>query len=77
MTISRRTLLQQFSAGAGGMLLTPFLQKLDAQERGTYRTPRRVVFVVFGNGFPEFGSIPVGVSLAGRETRQIPLGQHE
>jgi hypothetical protein len=77
MTMNRRTLLQQFSAGAGGMLLTPFLQKLDAQERGTYRTPRRVVFVMFGNGFPEFGSVPEGVSLEGRETRQIPLGPHE
>ena len=73
MTINRRTLLQQFSAGAGGMLLTPFLQKLDAQERGTYRTPKRVVFVLFGNGFPEFGSVPTGVSLEVQKTKQIPL----
>ncbi|QDU25030.1 hypothetical protein ETAA8_00910 [Anatilimnocola aggregata] len=77
MTINRRTLLQQFSVGAGGMLLTPFLQKLEAQERGTYRTPKRVVFVLFGNGFPEFGSVPTGVSLEVQETQQIPLDQHE
>ncbi|WP_202921470.1 DUF1552 domain-containing protein [Anatilimnocola aggregata] len=69
--------MQQFSVGAGGMLLTPFLQKLEAQERGTYRTPKRVVFVLFGNGFPEFGSVPTGVSLEVQETQQIPLDQHE
>ena len=74
--MNRRTLLQQFSAGASGVLLSPFLQKLEAQERGNYRTPRRVVFVLFGNGFPEFGSLPAGVAIEGRETRQIPLGQH-
>ncbi|MBM3741071.1 MAG: DUF1552 domain-containing protein, partial [Acidobacteria bacterium] len=75
--INRRTLLQQFSVGAGGILLTPFLQKLEAKEQGTYRTPKRVVFVLFGNGFPEFGSVPQGVSLEGQETRQIPLDKHE
>lgn len=75
--INRRTLLQQFSAGAGGMLLTPYLQRLEAQEQGIYRTPKRVVFVLFGNGFPEFGSVPEGVSLEGQETRQIPLDQQE
>ena len=73
MTIHRRTLLQQVSAGAGGMLLTPFLQKLEAKELGTYRTPKRVVFVLFGNGFPEFGSVPKGVSFEVQETQQIPL----
>ena len=75
--ITRRTLLQQFSACAGGMLLTPFLQKLEAQEKGTYRPAKRVVFVLFGNGFPEFGSLPEGVSLEVQETQQIPLDKHE
>lgn len=77
MKVSRRSLLRQFSAGAGGVLLAPYLRKLEAREQGTYRTPRRVVFVLFGNGFPEFGSVPEGVSLEGGETRQIPLDRHE
>ena len=75
--INRRTLMQQFSACTGGMLLTPFLQKLEAQENGTYRPAKRVVFVLFGNGFPEFGSVPKGVSLEVQKTQQIPLDQHE
>ena len=75
--INRRTLLKRFSACAGGVLLTPFLRKLEAQEKGTYRPAKRVVFVLFGNGFPEFGSVPKGVSLEVKETQQIPLDQHE
>lgn len=50
---------------------------MEAREKGTYRTPKRVVFVLFGNGFPEFGSVPKGVSLEVKETQQIPLDQHE
>ena len=74
---NRRRFFQRFSAAAGGVLLTPFLRRLEARERGTYRPPRRVVFVLFGNGFPEFGSVPKGVSLDVPETRQIPLAEHE
>ena len=77
MHINRRTLLQQFASCAGGMLLTPYLQKLEAREKGTYRIPKRVVFVLFGNGFPEFGSVPKGVSFEVQKTQQIPLDQHE
>jgi hypothetical protein len=71
--IPRRTLLQRFSAGAGGLVFAPFLQRLDAQERGTYRTPKRVVFVLFGNGFHEWASVPEDISLNGSDVRELPL----
>ena len=32
---------------------------------------------MFGNGFPEFGSVPEGISLEGQETRQIPLDKQD
>ena len=56
MHINRRTLLQQFASCAGGMLLTPYLQKLEAREKGTYRTPKRVVFVLFGSSGNRVGN---------------------
>jgi hypothetical protein len=72
--IQRRSLLRQFAASAGGFVLAPFLQRLAAQERGTYRVPQRVVFVLFGNGFHEAASVPATVSLGGTETRTLSLG---
>ena len=71
--IHRRSLLKSLSAGAGGLVLSPFLQQLAAQEQGTYKAPKRVVFVLFGNGFHEFASMPDAVSMTGQEVRQLPL----
>ncbi len=71
--IHRRTLLQRFSAGAGGLVFAPLLQRLHAQEDGTYRTPARVVFVLHGNGFHEWASAPPEVSLSSKQTRVLPL----
>jgi len=51
--IGRRTLLKSLSAGAGGLAFAPLLNKLAAQEAGTDKTSKRVVFVLFGNGFHE------------------------
>ncbi|QDU92915.1 DUF1552 domain-containing protein [Lignipirellula cremea] len=73
VTVKRRTLLKHLSAGAGSLVFAPFLQRLEAQEKGTYALPRRVVFVVFGNGFHEDASIPQAVSFGGEQTRQLPL----
>ena len=73
--LHRRSLLQRISAGAGGLVLTPFVQRLQAEEAGTYRTPKRVVFVLHGNGFHEWASAPENVSLDGRETREISLDE--
>ena len=59
--IERRSLLQRFAASAGGVVLAPFLQRLAAHERGAYRVPKRVVFVLFGNCFHEAASVPATV----------------
>lgn len=74
--IGRRTLLKSLSAGAGGLAFAPLLNKMAAQEAGTYRIPRRVVFILFGNGFHEPGSLPKELSaptLEGRNTKSYPL----
>ena len=57
--ITRRSLLtKSLSGGAAAFAFAPLLNKLAALESGTYKTPKRVVFVLFGNGFHEKGSIP-------------------
>ena len=74
--IGRRTLLKSLSAGAGGLAFLPLLNKLAAQEAGTYKTPKRVVFVLFGNGFHEPGSLPKELPapmLEGTKTKTYPL----
>lgn len=65
--VGRRKLLQSLSAGAGGWAFLPLLDKLAAQEAGTYKTPKRVVFVLFGNGFHEPGSLPKELPAPGLE----------
>jgi hypothetical protein len=62
--IPRRRLLQGVSAGTGGLLIAPLLQKIEAHAAGRDATPRRLVFVTFDNGFHEEGAQPVGVPLA-------------
>lgn len=71
--LKRRTLLKQFSLGAGGLMFAPLLNRLSAQEKGTYKTPKRVVFVLHGNGFHEAASVPKEVSLTGTAVRELPL----
>lgn len=71
--IPRRQLLKGVSLGAGSVVLLPFLKTLAAQEKGTYTTPKRVVFVLFDNGFHETAAQPVGVSLGSDKTRDLPL----
>jgi hypothetical protein len=70
----RRTFLKGVSLGAGGMLFEPLLQKVAAQAAGRPTAPKRVIFLVFDNGFQEIGgTLPEGVPLASNELRQIPL----
>ena len=74
--IDRRTLLKSLSAGAGALAFAPLLHRLEAQEKGTYKTPKRVVFVLFGNGFHEPGSLPKELPapmLEGTKTQTFPL----
>ena len=73
--IGRRTLLKSVSR-AGGLAFLPVWNRLAAQEAGHPQPPRRVVFVLFGNGFHEEGSLPRELAaprLQGTRTRVFPL----
>ena len=52
MSISRRQLLTGVSLGAGATVLSPILQRLQAEVAGNVPTVQRFVFVVEGNGCP-------------------------
>ncbi len=70
----RRSFLKGVSLGAGGLLLAPLLQKVAAAADGNVTPPKRVVFIVFDNGFREIdGTLPEGVPLESDKLRQIPL----
>ncbi|MBM3983829.1 MAG: twin-arginine translocation signal domain-containing protein, partial [Planctomycetes bacterium] len=63
--LDRRTVLKGVTLGAGSLLFTPLLQKVAAAAEGKGATPKRVVFIVFDNGFREIdGTLPGGVPLA-------------
>lgn len=61
MTVTRRNLLKGFSLGAGGLVLSPLVQQLQAHAAGTSKLPQRFVFVVEGNGLPPKQIQPVGI----------------
>lgn len=71
--IHRRNLLKGVTAGTGGLLLAPLLQKIKAHAAGTDATPKRVIFVLFDNGFHEEGAQPIGVPLATDKVKQLAL----
>jgi len=60
--LSRRRLLGNLTLGAGASLLAPFLSRLAAEDSGaTAKPPRRVVFLVEGNGVSAEHLVPRGV----------------
>ncbi len=61
MNPNRRQLLKGASLGAGGLLLSPVLQQIQAQASGTDLRNKRFVFVVEGNGLPWQQIQPVGI----------------
>ena len=72
--LDRRSLLKGVTLGAGGVLFAPLLQKIAAAAEGKVTTPKRVIFLVFDNGFREIGgTLPEGVPLESDKLRQIPL----
>ncbi len=71
--IERRALLKGISLGAGSLVFAPLLRSLEAQVNGTYTVPKRVVFVLFDNGFHESAAQPPGVPLGGETVRSLPL----
>jgi len=60
---------KSLAAGAGGILMAPFLRTLAAQAAGTWSLPKRVIFVLFDNGFHEDTCTPANYSLSGDVTR--------
>ena len=71
--IGRRELLKRVSAGAGSVVFSPLLRSFAAQAARNYTPPKRVVFILFDNGFHELGAQPEGVPLGGDKVRELPL----
>ncbi|MFM9961916.1 MAG: DUF1552 domain-containing protein [Planctomycetaceae bacterium] len=85
MTIHRRDALKGLSLGAGALVLSPILSRLEAQAAGTATRPMRFVFVVESNGVRPEQISPVGVERKPREQRpggptefvDVPLADRE
>lgn len=67
---TRRTFLQGMTLGAGGVLLSPVLQRIEAQANGKSSIPPRFVFVVEGNGLPPQQIHPEKLPFTKREKRE-------
>ena len=68
LAFDRRRFLKGVSAGASGIVLAPVLSRLAAQAAGTYAPPKRVVFLLFDNGFHERAAQPVDLPLVDTAT---------
>lgn len=75
VTIHRRQALKGLSLGAGTLVLSPILSRLEAYASGTATTPKRFVFVVESNGIRPEQISPVGIQRKPRE--QQPGGPTE
>ncbi len=74
--LNRRSLLKGVSAGTASYLFAPLLNTFAQQAAGRYQVPRRVIFVLFDNGFYEGACQPATIPLAGEQTRQVALTDH-
>lgn len=75
--LDRRTLLKGVSAGSGGLLLAPFLESVAARAAGTFVPPKRVIFVLFDNGWNAGGCAPMDQDLNTKTTVSVPLAGKE
>ena len=69
MTIHRRDALKGLSLGAGTLVLSPILSRLEAHAAGTATMPKRFVFVVESNGVRPEQISPVGIERKPRDQR--------
>ncbi|GIW79135.1 MAG: hypothetical protein KatS3mg105_0942 [Gemmatales bacterium] len=83
MSMTRRELLKGFSLGTSSLLLSPILQRLQAEADGSSQLPKRFVFVVEGNGLNPHQIQPVGIAREAKGGRNsvdklqdIPLANH-
>lgn len=74
--LNRRKLLKGVSAGAATYLFSPLLKTFADQAAGRYRIPKRVIFVLFDNGFYESACQPADIPLGGDNVRQLSLADH-
>ncbi|MEI7687234.1 MAG: DUF1552 domain-containing protein, partial [Planctomycetota bacterium] len=74
--MNRRILLKGVATGTGGLLLAPLLQKVAAQASGNVTPPKRVIFLVFDNGFKDTGALPVDTPIASNSLRQFSIRDH-
>jgi hypothetical protein len=69
MTIHRRDALKGLSLGAGTIVLSPILSRLEAHAAGTAALPKRFVFIVESNGVRPEQIAPVGLKRDSRQER--------
>jgi hypothetical protein len=74
--LNRRNLLKGVTASTATYLFAPLLKTFANQTAGRYHVPRRVIFVLFDNGFYEAACQPVGIPLGGDQIRQMSLNDH-
>lgn len=71
MTVNRRDALKGLTLGAGGVLLSPMLAKMQAFASGQTVRPKRFVFVVESNGVRPEQMAPSGIVRRAREQREL------
>ncbi|MDX1948766.1 MAG: DUF1552 domain-containing protein [Pirellulaceae bacterium] len=71
MPVPRRDALKGLALGAGSLVLSPILSRLQAQAAGKAVTAKRFVFVVESNGVRPEQLAPVGVERKAREQRPL------
>lgn len=74
--LNRRNLLKGVSAGTAAYLFAPLLKTFANQAAGRYQVPKRVIFVLFDNGFYESACQPADIPLGGDNVRQVALANH-
>jgi hypothetical protein len=76
MTIHRRDALKGLSLGAGSLVLSQILSRLEAHAAGTATLPKRFVFVVESNGVRPEQISPVGLKRDSRQERPGAPGEY-
>ena len=78
--MNRRQLLKGVSLTAGSLLLSPVIRQLQAHADGQQTQPRRVVFVLEGNGLNPHQVMPEGMTRPRQndrtELRNTSLADH-
>jgi len=71
MAMHRRDVLKGLSLGAGSLVLSPMLQRMQAQAAGAATIGKRFVFVVESNGFTPSQAAPEGIERRNRHQRPL------